>query len=56
MEGDPANVGDEGMHRYKDVHRCRLKLVEHVANQKVVWRILNNYFSFTKDKSEWKAT
>jgi hypothetical protein len=33
-----------------------LKLIERVPNSKVVWRVLDNYFSFTKDKSEWKGT
>ena len=28
IEGDIANVGDECTHRYKDVHRCTLKLIE----------------------------
>jgi hypothetical protein len=56
IEGDTANVGDECTHRYKDVHRCTLKLIERVPNRKVVWRILDNHFSFTKDKSEWKGT
>jgi len=56
IAGETANVGDECIHRYKEVHRCTLKLVERVPNRKVVWRVLDNYFSFTKDKSEWKGT
>jgi hypothetical protein len=56
IEGDTVNVGDECTHQYKDVHRCTLKLIERVPNSKVVWRVLDNYFSFTKDKSEWKGT
>lgn len=56
IQGDTANVGDECTHQFKDVHRCTLKLVERVPKKKVVWRVLDNYFSFTKDKSEWKGT
>ncbi len=27
-----------------------------VPGKKVVWRVLDNYFDFTEDKSEWKDT
>jgi hypothetical protein len=33
-----------------------MKLTEVVPGQKVVWLVLDNYFKFTKDKSEWKGT
>ena len=33
-----------------------MKLTEIVPNQKVVWHVLDNYFNFTKDKTEWKGT
>jgi hypothetical protein len=56
IEGDTANVGDQCTHQFKEVHRCTVKLVERVPKKKVVWRVLDNYFSFTKDKSEWKGT
>lgn len=56
IEGSTGNLGDEFTYRYKDVHSCRLKLVELVPNQRVVWLVVDNYFSFTEDKSEWKGT
>jgi hypothetical protein len=31
-------------------------VVEAVVGEKVVWLVLDNYFSFTEDKSEWKDT
>ena len=31
------------------------KIVEFIPNKKVVWLVMDNYFSFTKDKSEWKG-
>ncbi len=46
----------EFIYHYKDVHRCKMKLIEVVPEKKVVWQVLDNYFSFTKDKSEWKGT
>ena len=42
-------------YHYKDVHRCKMKIVERVPGQLVVWEVLDNYFSFTEDKSEWKG-
>jgi hypothetical protein len=40
-------------YHYQDVHRCELKIIEVVPNKKVVWQVLDNYFSFTEDKNEW---
>jgi len=54
IEGNTSNLNDEFEYHYEDVHRCKMKLIEVVPNQKVVWKVLENYFSFTKDKSEWK--
>lgn len=51
--GDTANLDDEFLLKYADVHRCRIKLTEVVPNEKIVWKVLENYFSFTKDTSEW---
>ena len=31
-----------------------MKITEVIPNKKVVWQVMDNYFSFTKDKSEWK--
>jgi Activator of Hsp90 ATPase homolog 1-like protein len=56
IEGSTDEVGDEFTYRYRDVHTCRMKLVEVVPNKKLVWLVVENYFNFTKDKSEWKGT
>lgn len=56
IQGNTGKLGEEFTYHYKDVHRCRFKITEFVPNKKVVWRVLDNYFSFTEDKSEWKDT
>ena len=33
-----------------------MKMTEFVPGQKVVWVVLDNYFNFTEDKTEWKGT
>ena len=56
IEGSTGKLNDEFTYHYKDVHKCKMKLIEVVPGKKVVWLVLDNYFSFTKDKSEWIGT
>ena len=54
--GSTAKLGEEWTYRHKDVHHCTIKVIEMVPNKKVVWLVVDNYFSFTEDKTEWKDT
>lgn len=56
VEGNPDKLGEVWDYHYQNVHRCKLKTTELVPNQKVVWLVLDNYFDFTKDKTEWIGT
>jgi Activator of Hsp90 ATPase homolog 1-like protein len=56
IEGRTDKLGAEFDYHYEDVHRCKLKITEFEPGKKVVWHVLDNYFDFTKDKSEWKNT
>lgn len=56
IEGGTKRLNDEFNYHYKDVHHSKMKLIEVVPNKKIVWYVLDNHFSFTKDKSEWKDT
>jgi hypothetical protein len=56
VEGSTDKLNDEFIYHYKDVHYCKMQLIELVADQRVVWLVLDNYFKFTKDKSEWIGT
>jgi hypothetical protein len=56
IEGGTAKLNDEFNYHYKDVHSCKMKITEFIPGKKVVWDVLENYFSFTKDKSEWIGT
>jgi hypothetical protein len=56
IEGSTDKLNGEFTYHYKDVHRCKMKLIEFIPGKKVVWYVLDNYFKFTNDKSEWKDT
>lgn len=56
IDGDTDKLGAEFNYHYKDVHRCKFKITEFVHGKKVVWHVVDNYFNFTKEKSEWKNT
>ena len=56
IEGSATKLGDEWTYRYKDAHRCTMKVAEMVPNQRVVWLVVDNYFNFTEDKTEWTNT
>ena len=53
IEGSTDKLNSEFIYHYEDVHRCKMKITELMQNKKVVWDVLENYFKFTKDKSEW---
>jgi hypothetical protein len=45
------------LYQYKDIHLCKLKLIEEVQDKKLVYQVLDNQFSvFTKDRTEWINT
>lgn len=51
--GGTEKLNDEFDYHFKDVHRSKMRLVEVVPDQKVVWLVVENWFQFTKDKNEW---
>lgn len=53
IEGSTDKLNDEFSYHYKDIHLSKMKLIEVIPNKKVVWLVMKNHFSFTKDKSEW---
>lgn len=55
IEGSTEHLNDEFKYHYEDVHIARMKLIEVIPNKKVVWLVMDNYFKFTQDKSEWKG-
>jgi hypothetical protein len=56
IEGSTDKPNEVFFYHYKDIHLCKLKLIEMVPYNKLVYKVLDNQFSFTKDKSEWINT
>ena len=56
IEGNTDKLGDTFFYHYKDVHLCKLKLVEEIPNKKLVYMVVDNKFNFTKDTTEWTNT
>ena len=55
IKGDTDKLNAEFTYHYKDVHISKMRIIEFIPGKKVVWLVLDNYFNFTKDKSEWKG-
>ena len=56
IEGNTDQLNEAFFYHYKDIHLCKLKLIELVPNKKLVYQVLENEFNFTKDKTEWIGT
>lgn len=56
IDGSTNKLNDEFQYHYQDVHKAKFKIIEMVPNQKIVWHVLENYFKFTEDQTEWKDT
>ncbi|MFA6403270.1 MAG: hypothetical protein WCX31_16850 [Salinivirgaceae bacterium] len=56
IEGDTEKLNEVFFYRYKDVHLCKMKLIKLVPDKELIYQIIDNQFSFTKDKSEWINT
>ena len=72
IEGSTVKLNDEFKYHFEDIHRCQIKLIEVIADKKIVWLVMDNYFKpgifdeasghlrnndrFTNDKAEWTDT
>lgn len=56
IEGSSTKLNDEFTYRMGEFHFSRQKLVEIIADKKVVWLVTESQLNFVKDKSEWTGT
>ena len=56
IEGNTDKLNEEFFYHYKDIHLCKLKLIELVPDEKIAYLVTANEFNFVEDKSEWVNT
>ncbi|MBJ7881920.1 SRPBCC family protein [Gelidibacter salicanalis] len=56
IEGKTDKLNKEFFYHYKDVHLCKMKLIEIEPNKKLIYQVLDNQFNFVSDKNEWINT
>ena len=56
VEGPTDKLNDEFTYRMGDIHFSKQRVVEFIADKKVVWLVTESKLNFTKDKSEWTGT
>ncbi len=56
IDGGTEKLNDEFTYQRWELHKCTMKLIEVIPDKKVVWLVLDNYFSFTQDQTEWVGT
>jgi outer membrane murein-binding lipoprotein Lpp len=56
IEGTTEKLNETFFYHYKDIHLCKLKLIETVPDSKLVYQVIENEFNFVNDKSEWVNT
>ena len=56
IDGNTDQLNEAFFYHYKDIHLCKLKLVEMVPDNKLVYQVLENHFNFIQDETEWVNT
>ncbi|HLI43351.1 MAG TPA: SRPBCC domain-containing protein [Acidimicrobiales bacterium] len=56
VDGANDEVGDEFTYRVRDIHYSKLRVIDLVPNEKIVWLVLDNHMSFVEDQTEWVGT
>jgi uncharacterized protein YndB with AHSA1/START domain len=56
IEGSTERPGEEFTYRHQDLHRCRIRVADVSKPKRVAWQVVENYFNFTDDATEWKGT
>ncbi|ELR71697.1 hypothetical protein C900_02282 [Fulvivirga imtechensis AK7] len=56
IEGPTDELNEVFFYHYKNIHLCKIKLIEMDENSKLVYQVLENEFNFIEDKTEWVDT
>lgn len=53
IDGDTDKINGIFLYHYKDIHICKIKLIEKIEGVKLVYEVMDNDFNFINDKTEW---
>lgn len=53
ITGNPEKLDEEWNYNFGDNHITKLKTIELIPGQKVVWLVLENHFKNATDQTEW---
>jgi hypothetical protein len=56
IQDDGATVGNVLVHQVPDIHYCKMTVREAVGDERIVWHVDENTFSFVNDQKEWVDT
>ncbi|MGA3220653.1 MAG: SRPBCC domain-containing protein, partial [Acidimicrobiales bacterium] len=56
IDGPTDILGETFTYHHQDLHRCTIRVTEMTSPTRVVWRVVDNYFNFTDDTTEWNGT
>lgn len=56
IEGNTDKLNETFFYHYKDIHLCKIKLIEAIPDKKLVYQVVDNQFNFIKDQTEWVNT
>ena len=56
IEGNTDKLNETFFYHYKDIHLCKIQLVDFLPEKKLVYRVVENEFNFVDDKTEWVDT
>ncbi len=56
IEGTTGQLNESFFYHYQQVHLCKCKLIELIADKRLVYLVTDNQFSFTNNKTEWIGT
>jgi hypothetical protein len=56
ITGNSGKLNDEFTYRYEDLHLSKQRIVEMIADQKVIWLVTESVINYAEDKEEWTGT
>ncbi len=54
--GKTDELGSVFYYEFRDIHRGTFHITEFEPGKKIVWHVLQNYFNFVTDTTEWTGT